>query len=393
MKLLMVVAAVLMGAITFVPKTAAADQSPLNAPWSKKMQELYKTLSELLTDVTSEKRFSDPANKYRIENETAHLASLAHDLKNTTISPDADPTVPLVAALLAQETKRAVLELKKDNRGYARNILRTVPSYCIACHTRNSSGPQFAKLPFEPTSASLTPVERGEFFAATRQFDRAQKEFIQVVQDPKAAASYNFDWEKAVHQSLSIAVRVKKDANQANEIIQAVLNMKTAPVSIQQDAQVWKTSVQDWQAESHHPFTTEEGLYAEALRLMAKAKDTQKYPMDRTADILYLRASAVTHDLLQSAPQGTHAEEALLLAGVSYEVLSPLKTEDLHEFYYEACIRRAPHSSIGDLCYQKYEQSVFFGYSGSGGSDIPKDIQQKLLELRTLSRLTPQIKQ
>ena len=372
-----------------------SDQSSFRqegASWNKKMQELYKTLANLLTDVTSDSRFHDPRNQYRIKNEANKLASLAHDLnKKSMISLDADPTIPLVAGLLARETKRATIELRRNNLSYARSIFRTVPSYCIACHTRNSTGPQFTQLPFEPTSKSLTPIERGEFFAASRQFDRAQQEFSKIIQDPKTANTYSFDWERAIHQSLSIAVRVKQDPTQAQEIIKTILSMKNAPSSIKEDAKIWKILVQEWQEEYHHQAVTEEGLYAEALHLMAKAREIQKYPMDRTAEILYLRASAVIHDLLQSAPQGIHANEALLLAGLSYEVLSPLKTEDLHDLYYETCIRRSPHTSTADLCYRRYEQSIIFGYTGSSGTDVPKDVREKLLELRNLSQIQAQV--
>ena len=392
----LVVGAIIFSPVTAITGESASDRSPLKKEgiaWSRKMQELYKTLADLLTDISSAKRFGDPANRSRIVMETEKLASLAHDLNTKgVLSPDADPTIPLVAGLLAQETKRAALEFKKGNRAYARNLLQTVPGYCIACHTRNATGPQFAQLAFEPTSKSLTALERGEFFAATRQFDRAQTEFIQVIKDPKAAAAYNFDWEKAIHQSLAIAVRVKQDSSQAKEIVQIALNMKDAPSSIKEDAKVWKTSIQEWQEEPARGSTSEEGLHSEALRLMAKARETQKYPMDRTADVLYLRASAIVHDLLQAAPQGVYAGEALLLAGISYEVLSPLKTEDLHDLYYEACIRRSPHTPTSDLCYRRYEQSIFFGYTGSAGTDVPADVREKLIGLKSMSQPAPTVK-
>ncbi|MDR3608580.1 MAG: hypothetical protein P4M08_14550 [Oligoflexia bacterium] len=385
-------------AIVFGSRIAvAADNSPspmpkAGVPWSAKMQGLYKTLAELLTDVSSDRRFNDPANKKRIEREAGQLASLSHDLnKKDMVSLDADPTVPMVAGLLARETKRAVIELKRDNRAYARSIIRSVPGYCITCHTRNSSGPQFSELPFEPTTQALSPVERGEFFAASRQFDRAQQEFLKVIQDPKAAASYNFDWERAIHQSLAIAVRVKQDPQQAKEIVQAVLSMKNAPVSVKEDAKAWKTSIQEWLDEPGHQALTEEGLHAEALRLMARARETQKYPVDRTADILYLRASAITHDLLQKAPNGRYASDALLLAGIAYEVLSPLRTEDLHDLYYEACVRKSPHTPIADACYRRYEQSTIFNYTGSSGTDVPQDVQEKLMELKELAMPQVQI--
>jgi hypothetical protein len=388
--------------LTLALRTAAADEftSVQNkVRWSDKMQGLYKTLASLLTDVSSDKRFFDPVNKVRIEREAQQLTSLAHDLnqkgsggksaekaESIMTSVDADPTIPLVAGLLSRESKRAVTEFKRGHREYARSILRSIPSYCIACHTRNASGPQFAELPIEPSSSSLTTFERGEFYAASRQFDRAQQEFIHVIKDSQTAGNYNFDWESAIGQSLAIAVRVKQDPKQALEIIQDVLDTKNGPLSVKENAKVWKTSVQQWIDEPRHLMASEEERYNEVLRLMAKAQEAQKYPIDRTADIYYLRASAATHNLLQADSHGIHVGEALLLAGVAYEVLHPIKTEDLHELYYEACIQRSPHTAIASLCFQRYEQSTIYGFTGSSGTDLPFDIRMKILELRTLSQ-------
>ena len=125
------------------------------------MQALYQTLGNLLTDVTSDRLFNDPANRGRIDAEAGKLSSLAHELTaKEMVLPDSDPTLPIIAALLGAETKRAVLALKNGDRFYARGVLRSVPNYCIACHTRNSSGPQFSKLePSRYRSCTITLVK------------------------------------------------------------------------------------------------------------------------------------------------------------------------------------------------------------------------------------------
>ena len=392
---LVFLAVVTAGATSLIPRVLADDQGRVPSQeksaskWDAKMGELYRTLSDLLTDVTSDRRFRDPSNKSRIEKEADRLAGLSHDLSaKGMVAPDADPSIQIIAQMLGSESKQAVYELKHGDRGYARILLRSLPSYCIACHTRSSSGPQFSKLAFEPAKGSLTPIERGEFYAASRQFDRALAEFKKVIQDSKSVEKNPWDWETAIHQSLAIAIRVKKDPAQANEVIKAVMSAPGAPAFMKSDAKIWQVSVQDWQNEVPRQARTEAGLHNEALRLMAKAREIQKYPMDRTGDVLYLRASSVVHDMLQIAPQGEFSAEGFFLAGLSYEVLSPLRLEDLHDIYYELCIRKAPHSETAGLCYRQYEQSQYLGYTGSAGTYIPIGIRKKLSELRFLSEQT-----
>ena len=145
----------------------------------------------------------------------------------------------------------------------------------------------------------------------------------------------------------------------------------------------------DWKNEIPRQAITEEGLYSEALRLTAEAHRLQKYPLDRSADVIYLRASAALHHLLQVAPEGRHAGEAFLLAGLCYEVLKPLNLEELHEIYYEACIKKVPHSATAELCYHRYEESIYMGFTGSGGTDIPQDVKEKLGKLENLAHTSP----
>jgi hypothetical protein len=386
----------LLAAVASSSVVKAADrEGPKDATqWSNKMRALYKTLADLLTDVTSDKRYYDPANRSRIDKEAGKLADLAHDLsKKGMVSVDSDPTIQIVAEMLGTATRRAVVELKRSNRAYARTILRAVPGYCIACHTRNGTGPQFAELKIEPGNSSMSAVERGEFFAASRQFDRAQGEFMRVIKDPKVAQSNRADWERAIRYSLSIAVRVKQDPVLAEEIVDTLLKpSNVTPVFVREDAKVWKTSIQEWKEERPRRLNTEEGLHAEALRLMSKAREIQKFPMDRTADVLYLRASAAAHDLLQTAPQGPLAGDGLLLAGLSYEILSPLGTEDLHDVYYEACVRKVPNTATAEMCYRRFEQSVFMAFGGNNGFDVPEDILAKLGQLKLMAAPAPAVK-
>ena len=387
-----VVSLVLFGAITFgfLPKAGAGEELKSSPEWSKKMRELGKTLADLLTDVSSDKRFNDPTNKVRIEKNAKSLSTLAHDLnKSGKISPDADPTIQILTGMFADESNRAYVELKRGNRTYARNVLKSVSGYCIACHTRNSTGPQFAQLPFEPTSSDMKTLEKGEFFAASRQFDRADVEFKKVIDGGVSSLDQSLEWERAVRYSLAIAIRVKEDPALALKLVDSALGSKNIPFFIRQNAAEWRRSILKWQAEPPHHETNEEGLHAEAVRLIAEARNIQKYPVDRSGDIFYLRASAVIHSLLQVSPKGRYAADAYLLAGLCYEVLGPFNLFDLHDFYYEACIRQSPNSKASELCYERYQESVVLGYTGSGGTSIPDELKDKLKSLELMAHPNP----
>ena len=57
----------------------------------------------------------------------------------------------------------------------------------------------------------------------------------------------------------------------------------------------------------------------------------------------------------------------------------------MHEFYYQACIVRTPHTDQARKCYQKYEESIYLAYTGSSGTHIPSRVREKLNQLELAS--------
>ena len=368
--------------LLFLPQ--AHGQTPVTSQvqWKIKMQSLYQSLTELLTDVCSDQRYYDSKNSSRIEREIKNLSTFSHelskDIKDT--SSQADPTLQLFSGFLASETSEAYRSFRGGQQRYAREILRSIPGDCLACHSRNALGPDFNSLAIEP-GATLKPSERAEFFAATRQFDRAIESFQKILHGTVKPKSDSYDLEKSVNEALLIAVRHKRDPKLALSIVQSVIDNPESPKFLEEDATHWKKSLEDWAMEPARELKTEEGLHAEALRLIALAHSNQTYSMDHSQDITYLRASTVLYDLVQLAPKGKHVSEALLLLGMCYEVLNPHRMENLHNIYYESCIKNAPHTEIALTCYRRYEQSIHFGFTGSAGTHLPQEIKEKLLEL------------
>ncbi|MGK5082494.1 hypothetical protein WDW37_04235 [Bdellovibrionota bacterium FG-1] len=354
------------------------------------MIDLYQALAELVTDLSSDQRFLNPAHQARIEKNTKKIVLFAHNLKNSESgAADQDPTIQIVGELFADEAKRAYQSLKWGHKIYARELLRGMTHYCIACHTRTDRGARFSELSIKPTINNLRPAELGEFYAATRQFDRALTELQKVIESGETHNIRPNEWNNAVRQALAIAVRVKRSPELALKLVEQALQVKSSPFFFKQDAQAWRLSIQEWTQEPKRQPLDEEGLHTEAIRLLTKAHETQKYPADRTADIFYLRASSVVHDLLQKGPQSKYAAEAYLMAGICYDVLRPFGLGELHEIYFEACIRRASHSPLAETCYHHLQESVFEGFTGSAGTDIPEDVRQKLKLLEALATPLP----
>ncbi len=352
------------------------------------MEELRSVLSELLPDLFSDERFNSPGNMKRIESNVKKLAELAHDMPIGTFpAADQDLSISLISGLLKDEAMLALTHLRSGHKAYARRVLKTIPNYCIACHTR-SAGLDLSSFQ-EEVPKTLTPLEKAEFFDATRQFDRAFGEFEKILADPSTAQGRQLEWKRAAGYGIATAVRVKRDPARAMALVDLILSSPGAPIYLRQEALQWKRSLQEWTNEQPQKPSTADALLTEAKRLVAKARDLQEYPADRSADILYLRASATLHDFLSQFPSDQNVGEALLMLGDCYETLQDLQLWSLHDLYYEACVRKFPHTSVARACYVRYEQSMFFGYTGSGGTFLPAEVQKHLNELKKLAEKRP----
>jgi len=368
----------------FLISTALAQGTPPET--TPTMQKLYQTLAGVLTDSSCEERFCSKDSHDKVAEELKNLSSLSHTMKDKVFAgSNIDPTLSILAGYLSEEVNAANAAFKAGKTEYARSLIHSIPGTCIACHSRNDSGTQFDHLALEPTSPLLKPIEKAEFYAATRQYDRAEKSFLDLIQSKEVAANDPYTWEHAIQESLTIAIRVKRDPALASKIIDTALTQKNAAAYVKEDLSQWKKSIQSWQKEPKHSLVNEKTLLDEGKRLITAAHRQQKYPMDHSADILYLRASSAYYDLIQSAPNGKHVSEALLMEGICNEVLSLRGFEDLHRLYYQACITKTPHSIIAMDCYRRYEHSTIIGYTGSAGTSVPEDVKQQLLDLFSLS--------
>lgn len=367
--------------------SSTADQVPSSdQPWPIRMQALSATLSELLPLVVSRSKFNNAANFEKIETETRKLRSLAHSLKMGD-TPNEDPSMKIMGGLFEEDIERALDALNAGSREYARQILKNTTSYCIQCHTQTGTGPEFPRLDLSLNTNELTYHEQAEFFAATRQFDRALEAYSKSLDDPNLAKFDPFEWEQTARAALSIFVRVKNDPDAAGKWINRIRSHAALPDSIKSELQHWRNSIQEWRRERKPDLLdSPEKALARAEELIKIAQKRQEYPMDHTQDVYYFRASRILHEFLERyGPRHELGAKALYLSGIAAEATRDMNFWTLHETYYEYCIRVKPHSDLAQKCFERLKDSVTLGYSGSGGVRIPPEVSKRLEMFRGLA--------
>lgn len=371
---------------TVKPEATSPDSEPT---WAGRMQELSETVNELLPYVFDDEKFDNPTNTDFIQKKTQRLSDLAHGLETMSpqnkSAPATDPALNYLASQLKEDLVRVNESLSNRHYDYARSVLRTSISYCISCHTQSNLGPQFSIKTSDRFASSLHPMERARYYTATRQYDDALTQYLDILNDPNTGRLRPFDIEKSARSALGITVRVKGDIEKSIQIVKKVLNKPETPLFVKNDAETWLSSLNEWKREKPFSPSNESAIKNKVRDLLKKAKVVQRYSSDMRGDIYYLRASALIHTYLNSYKNPKDLAEMLYLAGQCYNALKDLGFWTLHEMYFEKCIRVAPHSELARKCYEGYEQSIVLGYSGSAGLFLPTSVIKHLSELRRLA--------
>lgn len=355
--------------------------------WSGQMTDLKESLANLFPLIVDPAKFSAASNKAVIETEVKNLKNLSQRISHNQFVTVQDPSVRFLSRAFVEDLARIDESVQVGRMEYARYELMNVTSYCIECHTRTSTGPSFSGEHFTNALKNLRPLQRGEYLASTRQFDQALKEFDSILKaPPKEGISFD-DWDRAARYALAIAVKYNKDPNKALEVSQTILNSGLAPYYLKQDAKVWSEAILEWKNEKKSKASANnvKAQLASVQALLSKGMMKQAGISDHAGDIYYLRALSEVHGMMLQSLDKQDLGQALYLTGSAYESVRSLSMWNLHENYYEACIRSASHTPWSEKCYKNYEESVYIGYSGSSGVNIPVDVQVRLSELKKLA--------
>jgi hypothetical protein len=224
------------------------------------------------------------------------------------------PGLRAIAEIFSDYVSSAESNYKAGHRDYSRAQLRTVTGFCMACHTRGEMVQEFKDSEDLVTKANLTPLQKAEYFAATRQFDRALEYYDRVVANPATDEATLRDINRVVRSYLNVAVRVKQDPKAAQAFLAKVSAMKSVADYYVQELPQWKRDLATWSKEKgHSKGRGATDLFNEAQDMVSRAQSTQRYAADHRADINYMRATNALHAALEKELTGDHRADAFYL--------------------------------------------------------------------------------
>lgn len=363
----------------------SAPPTPLASERTSTMRAVFQALMGLQPYLASPSRFRDPKNAQSIGQLLAVMTSLKHAFPGDATAQD--PGTAAIANLFDGYLGEAKVRFDAGERATVVYRVRTATQLCFGCHSRLSSEKDFDDAAKQIDTLPLTPLERADFLAATRQFDRALALYRDYLSSLPEGERGLIDYGKALRNALNILVRVKRDARAAAELVEAVAKQEQLPTFLRAHLAGWRKDIAAWSKDRFDPTKSSgSALLAKAGQLVKSAQGERGFLPDQNEDVLFLRASNYLHEALAKEPRLPNRSEALYLLGVCAGALQSPTLFELDQLYFEACIRESPHSPVARRCFGQLSERVYLGYTGSSGTHLPDDEVRRLAELRELSR-------
>lgn len=358
--------------------TATAPAAPKD-----NMDLVYAAFKGLQKFMYNRETFLDPANEQEISTLVKGLKGGVHRFGLSDTKYKDEPGFASTLKILNQMLDDARNRFDEGKKGYALWRLKTSANYCVACHTRYE-----VKVDFSDSDVdldSLNKYEQGEFYLASRQFEKAKNAYLAAVLDPQLP----FVRMDALRKWLIIYVRVYPDPQAAISQLNKLRPRAKFTHYEEEEIVGWLESLRRWQNEGQLRVP----LMAKAENLLRQGLGMNDPLSRKKGTVEILRATALLHRLLEDKSSEARAQRAhaLYLLGLAYSELPFFFVNELPELFLEQVIREYPGTEEARNAFGIYREILTLGYTGSGGTRIPDDAQSELRELHDLAYGVPQV--
>lgn len=362
-------------------QAAPAPGSDREKQTREQMAQIFAAMRYLLPLSLDAARFEDPLEHQHVSDALALLDRSAGSLALHGRSRE----VPFahLSRSLSIDARDVHERYEQGHVREARYLIQTLAETCVACHSRLHSAknaPRSEAFLKDAAVEKLTVAQRAKLAFATRQFDQALSLYEKLLADPSVSAN-DIDLEGQLDDYLELAIRVKGDPARAQATLERFARRGDLSPALREEVARWQTSLQRMVARG--PVARP---VPEARTLVEKAEAARPEQDERDALVDYLDASALLHAFVADG-RPPHPEQA-----EAYYLLGEIETRTGRSFwlsqaeaYLETAIRLAPGQPISKDAYSLLEEFLVAGYSGSGGTNVPPDVREKLDLLRKIS--------
>ena len=346
------------------------------------MAQLFSSLTDVLPLSMNGAEFSDPKNKERILTDLRNMRDSTGALVDHT--KNFEGSFGFIAKSMSRDIKDIYKWYDRGATSEARYLLQQVSENCVSCHMKlpdPGHAPRMDHFFKNVAVAKLSPAEKARLQVALRQFDDALTTWEDMFKTwPKPSELFAMD---TLPEYLKVTIRVKAEPRRALIALEALSKRSDLPPFMSREVSAWKASLKKLASEINRKGSE----LSRAEKIIKNARQTMDYPMDRSALVDFIAASALLNRYMQQksiSPENT--AKGYYLLGITESLIGRSTWLTQTDYYLEASVRAAPKSKTAAKALDALEQQILMEYSGSGGTNIPDDVQANLDDLKNLVR-------
>lgn len=344
------------------------------------MAKIFSSLTTVLPLSMNGKEFSDPKNRDKILAELRNMRDGTNALVGHTKSLDG--SYGFIAKSMSRDIKDIYNWYDKGATSESRYLLQQVSENCISCHMKlpdPGHAPRMDHFFKEVSVSKLSPPEKARLQVALRQFDDALATWEEMFKTwPKPGELFAMD---TLPEYLKVVIRVKSDPKRALDTLDSLTKRTDLPKFMAREVHAWKNSLRTLVGE----ISKQGDELHRSKKIIRNARRSMEYPMDRTALVDFIVASGLLNRFMQGKViAADNKAEAYYLLGMTESLIGRTTWLSQTDYYLEASVRSAPKSKIALKALDALEQQILMEYSGSGGTNIPDEIEANVEELRNL---------
>jgi len=383
---LFLVAAISLGLTPLACSEEFSDEplEPVPASAKPAMTGLVAAATTLIPLSLEDGAFADPTNKTRIDGALAGMSSHVELLQRYAWGEDEGAR--WLARSLGQDVAAAQDAYAARQFEEARFRVQKLTANCVACHSRLPSADDsdlgtalFASV----DTSTLHPDELAQLQLATRQFKAAAATYEKLLSAPPRGGDVGRLWYFVDYLVLSI--RVLDDRARPLPLLKKQVAAKGLPTFMQRDLEGWLVSLEALQGPLVPPDAAPAALLDKARSLVSESRALDEAPSGQQGLVRWIVASSLLHRYVNLQHEaGPALAEAWYLLGLAEARIGHSSWLSQPEYYLETAVRTAPASRIAKDALAHLEWHVAVQYTGSGGEQIPEDVQAHLDELAQL---------
>jgi hypothetical protein len=340
------------------------------------MMAVAQTLKELFPYLVSSEKFNNKSQEKNIGEKITALNTLFKE--NQVHFRNAKVTRILNHELMLDVLNQADKNFKLGRKDYARQILKSTPGICLSCHTQDHIQNRFFPSPSLSDFTNLK--DAAEFSLITRDYSKAKKYLKEYIEGKN----------KLSHEQILSGMRLS---------LATSLHDKTSYQDIFSQLNDWKKlfktdiynkNLNEWETgvKSLEKSTPPEMNFNSIKKWMNKTlaiKDNSYGVLaNNTEEIIYFKLKDYFYELLQTDISKKEIPEVLFYLALAEKALNYDFFFSLADAYLRACIKEFPKDPMAKKCFNEYKGFIEFSYTGSAGTDVPKDVTQELNSLEKL---------